>query len=118
MLDRSEPKRLDTTAPDRPWILVPIDGTPETADLLRLAAQLAEEENGPWIAVHVVLPGREAGPEYDRSRTEEHLLLAHRLGAVLLTAAGASTQEALVAVAREYGALRILRPDPVRPRRG
>jgi K+-sensing histidine kinase KdpD len=95
-----------------PWILVPIDGTPETADLLRKASRLAAEQSGSWIAVHVVVPGRDAGPEYDRSRTEEHLLLAHRLGAVILTATGANTREALVAVAREYGALRILRPEP------
>jgi two-component system sensor histidine kinase KdpD len=90
-------------------VLVVVDGS-ETADLLRLAARLAGERGTTWIAAHVVTPGAANGPEYDRSRLEEHLLLAHRLGARIVTLLARNAADALHGLARDRGPVRVLVP--------
>jgi two-component system sensor histidine kinase KdpD len=93
-------------------VVVEIRGDESGSDLLHRAAAYAAARKLPWLAVAVHTPDTWILPEYDRARLEDQTLLARRLGAETVVAAGERRDETLLSVARAYGGTQLVLPLP------
>ena len=73
----------------RERLLVAVDDTPASADLIRACRRMASSLHAPWIALTVEDPGFVRLPAEDRERLAENLALAQRLGAETLVVVAA-----------------------------
>lgn len=97
-------------------LLVAVDHSAQSADLIRAARRMASRLRAPWIVLTVEDPTFTRLPEEDRERVSEHLALAQRLGAATLAVRGEDAAEEILAVARERNVSRILVNRPRTPR--
>ena len=78
----AEPEAPARGGPVR-W-MVPVDGKPACAGLLRAVAALAAPQGIPWLAVHCEKPARFRYARAEEERLADHLRLAERLGAEVI----------------------------------
>ncbi|HTU22798.1 MAG TPA: universal stress protein [Gemmataceae bacterium] len=91
--------------------------SPNAHLLLRKGARLADRMHAPWYAVYIKTP-REDLARVDaetQRRIGDTLTLAHQLGAVPLSYAGADFADAVAAFVREYGITHIMLGRTQRP---
>ncbi|MCE9595711.1 MAG: sensor histidine kinase KdpD [Planctomycetes bacterium] len=96
-----------------PWatrerLLVAVDGSKRSADVVRATYRMAARLRAPWIALSVETPAYQRLGEEDRETLDANLELAARLGAQTLVVRGESLVDEILAVARERDASRIV----------
>ncbi|MBK7874911.1 MAG: sensor histidine kinase KdpD [Planctomycetes bacterium] len=93
-------------------VLIAIDASPQSADLIRAGKRIAASLHAPWIVLTVEDSDFEGLAEADRERLSAHLALAQRLGAETLVVRGESVPGEVLAVARAREVTRILVGKP------
>lgn len=106
---------------EEPWstgerLLVAIDHTQQSADLVRAGRRMAARLRAPWICLSVEDSTFTRLPEIERERMSEHIAMAQRLGAQTLVVRAENVAEEILDVARERNASRILVGKPSTPR--
>jgi two-component system sensor histidine kinase KdpD len=91
--------------------------SPNPHVLLRKGARLADRMHAPWYAVYIKTPKEDLlrVEAATQRRIADTLALAHQLGAVPLSYAGANFADAVAAFVREYGITQILLGRTQRP---
>jgi two-component system sensor histidine kinase KdpD len=91
--------------------------SPNPQVLLRKGARLADRMHAPWYAVYIKTPNEDLlrVEAATQRRIADALALAHQLGAVPLSYAGAHFADAVAAFVREYGITHILLGRTQRP---
>ncbi len=102
--------------PARERILVAIGPAPQSANLIRAGYRMATRLGAPWIVLWVEAPNAQDLPATDRERIQQHLTLAEQLGAETTVLAGEHVGEAILQVARQRNATRILVGKPTHSR--
>ncbi len=108
-----------------PWptqdrIMVCVDESAGSENLIRTAKRMAERQKAPWIAVHVETHRDDLLPEEAKDRLVANMLLAEQLGAEAVSLpSDAEVAEELLAYAASRNAMRIIigRPRRFRLRR-
>lgn len=100
-----------------PWttrerLVVAVDGSPASADLVRAGRRMAARLRAPWTVVHVEDPGLAPRVRPDSEGVQEALALAQRLGAETLVVRGRDLVDEIVRAAEERNATRILIGKP------
>ncbi|MBI5361904.1 MAG: sensor histidine kinase KdpD [Planctomycetes bacterium] len=93
-------------------LLIAIDASPQSANLIRAGRRIAVSMRAPWIVLTVEDSDFEGLAVSDRERLSAHLALAQRLGAETLVVRGESVPGEILAVARAREATRILVGKP------
>jgi two-component system, OmpR family, sensor histidine kinase KdpD len=98
--------------------MIPVDGRPACADLIRTVHRLATAKGIPWIAVHLEAPKRFRYSHAAEERLAEHLRLVERLGGevVQLQPSGLRAAPDFLALAKERRVSTILLARSGRPR--
>ena len=91
--------------------------SPSPHVLLRKGARLADRLHAPWYAVYIKTPREDLlrVEAVTQRRIADTLALAHQLGAVPLSYAGANFADAVAAFVREYGITHIILGRTQRP---
>ncbi|MGE0665543.1 MAG: DUF4118 domain-containing protein [Sphingomonadales bacterium] len=103
-----------------PWptqdrIMVCVDESPGSENVIRSAKRMADRQKAPWIAVHVVTHRDELLPEDAKDRLVAHMQLAEQLGAEAVTLpSDARVAEELLAYAARRNVQRIIIGRPRR----
>lgn len=103
---------IDATWRTAERILIAIDASPQSADLIRAGRRMAASMRAPWIVLTVEGPEHGTLGEEEKERLSEHLALAQRLGAETLVVRGENVPSEILAAARERNATRILVGKP------
>ena len=118
LLDRRRQiQNADAPAPSGRVMVCLSSRSPNPQVLLRKGARLADRLHAPWYAVYIKTP-REDLPRVDAAtqrRIADAQALAHQLGAVPLTYAGADFAAAVAEFVREYGITHIVLGRTQRP---
>jgi two-component system sensor histidine kinase KdpD len=93
-------------------LLVCLSWSPHNARVIRSAARIAGELRAPWLAVYVDSPEAVRLRPEEKLWLSENLRLAEQLGAEVVTLAGGSPAEAVLRLARERNATKILAGKP------
>jgi two-component system sensor histidine kinase KdpD len=98
-------------------LLVCINSKPVSASLIRATRRLSEALNAPWIAAYVETGKHIRYSEEERTRLEENLRLAERLGAETSVVQGdLSTAEDIIEFATSHNVTKIIIGKPAHPR--
>jgi two-component system sensor histidine kinase KdpD len=98
-------------------LLVCINSKPGSASLIRAAQRTAESLNAPWIAAYVETGKHIRYSEEERTRLEENLRLAERLGGETSVVQGdLSTAEDILEFATSHNVTKIIVGKPAHPR--
>ncbi len=92
-------------------ILIAIDSSPQSANLIRAGRRMAASLRAPWIVLTVEDPAGDL-ESAERERLSAHLALAQRLGAETLVVRGESVPAEILVVARTREITRILVGKP------
>ncbi len=118
LLDRRrQQQHTDSQTPSGRVMVCFSSRSPNVHALLRKGARLADRLYAPWYAVYIKTP-REELPRIDAAtqrRIADTQTLAHQLGAVPLSYAGADFASAVAAFVREYGITHIVLGRTQRP---
>lgn len=96
-------------------VLVAIEASPQSGDLVRAGRRMAAALRAPWIVATVEGALFGEMPAEPRERLSAHLALAQRLGAQTLVLRGDDTAGALLDAAADQGVSRIVVGRPRRP---
>ena len=106
-----------------PWaagdrVMVCVEDGALAANLVRAAKRMADRLQGPWLAVHVELPGGPRSTEEDRDGVAQALRLAERLGgeAIILPAVRREIVDDILNLARERNVTQVIIGKSPRPR--
>ncbi|MGQ0621714.1 MAG: ATP-binding protein [Panacagrimonas sp.] len=118
MLEYKQRHAVADSWPTRERMLVCVNETDISQQVIRAARRIADHRRLPWVAVHIETPRALNLSDQDKDRIARNLRLAERLGAETLTLPGNDLVEELVAVARSRNASQIVvgRPQPRRLR--
>jgi two-component system sensor histidine kinase KdpD len=118
LLDRRrQDKTQDAQTPSGRVMVCFSSRSPNAQVLLRKGARLADRLHAPWYAVYIKTPSEDL-PRIDaetQRRVADTQALAHQLGAVPLSYAGANFADAVAAFVREYGITHIVLGRTQRP---
>ena len=98
--------------------MVPVDGRPSCAGLIRTVHRMAKVQGVPWLAVHLEAPKRFRYSRTEEERLAEHLRLVERLGGevVQLQPSGLRAAPDFLALARARRVTTILLVRSDRPK--
>jgi two-component system sensor histidine kinase KdpD len=106
---------IEATWPAAEHVLACVSPSPFSKAIVRAAARLARSLRARFSVVHVDVLGRRVG-ERDRLRLADHLRLAERFGAELVTLTGDDPADAILDHARRQNATRIVLGKPTHAR--
>jgi two-component system sensor histidine kinase KdpD len=114
MLEFKARHAVSQTWPTRERLLVCVNEQDITQTVIRTARRIAEHRRIPWIAVHIETPRALSLSDAAKTRVEQNLRLAQRLGAETLSAPGTDLIATLLELARARNATQIVvgRPQP------
>jgi two-component system sensor histidine kinase KdpD len=118
LLDRRrQSQNADAQTPSGRVMVCLSSRSPNANVLLRKGARLADRLHAPWYAVYIKTPSEDLArvDAATQRRIADTLALAHQLGAVPLSYAGAEFASAVAAFVREYGITHILLGRSMRP---
>jgi two-component system sensor histidine kinase KdpD len=118
LLDRRrQTQNADAQTPSGRVMVCLSSRSPNAHVLLRKGARLADRLHAPWYAVYIKTPSEDLArvDAATQRRIADTLALAHQLGAVPLSYAGADFASAVAAFVREYGITHILLGRTMRP---
>lgn len=106
---------------ERTWavgerILVCVSPSPASARLVRATRRMASLASAGWIAAYMETPESLRLSAVARERVTEHLRLAERLGAEVVTLSGERPSETILQYARSRNVTRIVLGKPTHPR--
>jgi two-component system sensor histidine kinase KdpD len=118
LLDRRrQTQSADAQTPSGRVMVCLSSRSPNAHVLLRKGARLADRMHAPWYAVYIKTPREDLSrvEAATQRRIADILALAHQLGAVPLSYAGANFADAVAAFVREYGITHIILGRSQRP---
>jgi two-component system sensor histidine kinase KdpD len=105
-------KGIETTWAASERILVCVSWSPHSARVIRDACRMARGLHAPWLAVYVETPASVRLSKEDRTYLSQNLGLAAQLGADVETLSDERAAEAIVRLARERNATKIVVGKP------
>ena len=105
-------KGIETTWAASERILVCVSWSPHSARVIRDACRMARGLHAPWLAVYVETPASIRLSKEDRTYLSQNLSLAAQLGADVETLSDERAAEAIVRLARERNATKIVVGKP------
>jgi two-component system sensor histidine kinase KdpD len=105
-------KGIETTWAAAERILVCVSWSPHSARVIRDACRMARGLHAPWLAVYVETPASIRLSQEDRRYLSQNLNLAAQLGADVVTLSDERAAEAIVRMARERNANKIVVGKP------
>jgi two-component system sensor histidine kinase KdpD len=118
LLDRRrQTQNADAQTPSGRVMVCLSSRSPNAPVLLRKGARLADRMHAPWYAVYIKTPSEDLSrvDAATQRRIADTLALAHQLGAVPLSYAGADFASAVATFVREYGITHIVLGRTMRP---
>lgn len=100
----------------RDRLMVAVGPSPTSAKLIRSTRRMATELRAPWIAVAVERPSAGAMSDTARANLDANLRLAESLGAETMSVHRESVADALVDIAKDRGATRLVVGKTAEPR--
>ncbi|HET8937154.1 MAG TPA: sensor histidine kinase KdpD [Polyangiales bacterium] len=97
-------------------ILVCVGPSPSSVRLIRAAARMAAGLRCPWVACFVDAMSVRPLTEADRTRLDEHLQAAEKLGATVAELSGTNVADVLLQYARKHNVTRIIIGKPTHAR--
>ena len=112
MVDYRQEHAIERTWPTADRLLVSVGPSPMSARLVRATRRMAATLRAPWMAVHVEIPADARMSAADRQRLADNMHLAEQLGGEIVTIAGESLADEIIAYARQRNATKIIVGKP------